>query len=203
MKALGKGSIASIIQVGLMIAWWALWIAAAAVSVGAIAYGVILALISNGMVDPSLLEGGGGTVDLGGRGGGDFHVTYDQPGGGTWPVVVPTLLIAAVAVAGSLVIVWRLRKLFDSFTTGDPFKRENATHLRVIWITMIAVEVSRYLLMALTSFLVMRFGDAAGDVRITIEGDRFATWGSILIVIVLAEVFREGARLKEEQELTI
>jgi hypothetical protein len=30
-----------------------------------------------------------------------------------------------------------------------------------------------------------------------------STWGSILILIVLAEVFREGARLKEEQELTI
>ena len=32
---------------------------------------------------------------------------------------------------------------------------------------------------------------------------RLSTWGSILILIVLAEVFREGARLKEEQELTI
>jgi hypothetical protein len=30
-----------------------------------------------------------------------------------------------------------------------------------------------------------------------------STWMSIAILIVLAEVFREGARLKEEQELTI
>jgi hypothetical protein len=28
-------------------------------------------------------------------------------------------------------------------------------------------------------------------------------WFTIAIVVVLAEVFREGARLKEEQELTI
>ena len=29
------------------------------------------------------------------------------------------------------------------------------------------------------------------------------TWGVIGIIIVLSEIFREGARLKEEQELTI
>jgi hypothetical protein len=202
MKALGKGSIASIIRVGLLIAWVVLWAAAVGVGLGAITYGAILTMIANGAIDPALLQGGSGDVNLGG-GSGDFHVTYDQPGGWTWPVVVPALLIAAVAVAGALVIVWRLRKLFDSFSTGDPFKRENATHLRAIWITMLVVEISRYVLMALTGFLLVRFGDAAGAVSISIDGDRLAAWGSILILIVLAEVFREGARLKEEQELTI
>ena len=43
------------------------------------------------------------------------------------------------------------------------------------------------------------FGFLAG---LTLKID-LSTWGSILILIVLAEVFREGARLKEEQELTI
>jgi hypothetical protein len=202
MKALGKGSIASIIQVGLMIAWYVLWAAAVAVGLGAVTYGVILALVANGSIDPALLQGGGGDIDLGGEGGGDFHVTYDQPGGGTWPVVVPALLIAAVAVAGSLMIVWRLRKLFDAFSTGEPFRRENALHLRVIWMTMLAIEVSRYLLMALTGVLVTMFGGPEVEANYTFSVD-FGTWGSILILIVLAEVFREGARLKEEQELTI
>ena len=47
--------------------------------------------------------------------------------------------------------------------------------------------------------------DASGatqDANLTLKVD-LSTWGSILILIVLAEVFREGARLKEEQELTI
>ncbi len=202
MKALGKGSIASIVRVGLTIAWYALWVAAVGVIGGAIAYGAILALIANGAIDPALLQGGPGNVELGASGSGDFHVTYDQPGGGTWPVVVPALLIAAVAVAGSLVIVWRLRKLFDSFSSGEPFQRENATHLRVIWITMLVIEVSRYVLMALTGVLLARFGGPEVDANYTLAVD-FSTWGSILILIVLAEVFREGARLKEEQELTI
>jgi len=201
MKALGKGSIASIVRIGLMFAWYALWVAAIGVVCGAIGYSVILTLIANGSIDPALLQGGAGNAELG-SGGGDFHITYDQPGGGAWPVVVPALLIAAVAVAGSLIIVWRLRKLFDSFSSGEPFQRENATHLRVIWITMLVIEVSRYVLMALTGFLLAHFGspDVNANYELSID---LSTWGSILILIVLAEVFREGARLKEEQELTI
>ncbi|ANP46263.1 DUF2975 domain-containing protein [Candidatus Viadribacter manganicus] len=201
MKALGKGSIASIVRIGLMFAWYALWVAAIGVVCGAIGYGVILTLIANGSIDPALLQGGAGNAELG-SGGGDFHITYDQPGGGAWPVVVPALLIAAVAVAGSLIIVWRLRKLFDSFSSGEPFQRENATHLRVIWITMLVIEVSRYVLMALTGFLLAHFGGPDVNANYELSVD-LSTWGSILILIVLAEVFREGARLKEEQELTI
>lgn len=201
MKALGKGSIASIVRIGLTIAWYVLWVAAIGIVCGAVSYGVILVLIANGSVDPSLLQGGAGNAELGG-GGGNFHVTYDQPGGGTWPVVVPALMIAAVAVAGSLIIVWRLRKLFDSFSSGEPFRRENATHLRVIWITMLVIEMARYVLLGLTGVLLAHFGGPEVDANYQFAVD-FSTWGSILILIVLAEVFREGARLKEEQELTI
>ncbi len=200
MKALGKGSIASIVQVGLQIAWVVLWVMAGLLVIGAIAYGVILILISNGSRAPALLEGGEGAARVGG-GSGDFHLTYDQPGGARWPVVVPALLIGAVAIAGSLVIVWRLKQLFESFSSGEPFRRENAHHLRVIWITMTAIELARYALMALTGVLITTFApDIHGQIEISVD---FTTWLSILILVVLAEVFREGARLKEEQELTI
>lgn len=204
MKALGKGSVASIVRVGLMIAWWALWLAAAALVLTAIAYGVVLVLVANGSLDATILHGGEGAIRIGDNTNGNFNVTYDEPGGAAWQVVVPALLTGGVAVAGSLVIVWRLRKLFESFTTGDPFRRENALHLRVIWITMVVIELSRYALMALTTLLVFRFRDPnVSSISLELNGERLSTWGSILILIVLAEVFREGARLKEEQELTI
>ena len=204
MKALGKGSIASIVRGGLQVAWVILWILTACLIIAAIGYGAILVMVSNGLIDPSVLEGGGGRVHMDGAdgGGGDFNISYDQPGGGTWPVVVPALLIGGVAIGGALVIVWRLRKLFDSFSSGEPFLRENATHLRVIWITMLVIEISRYVLMALTGALLAAFGGPDVHANYTLNID-LSTWGSILILIVLAEVFREGARLKEEQELTI
>jgi hypothetical protein len=203
MKALGKGSIASWVQVGLQVAWWLLWFAAVCLVIAAIGYGVVYVMIANGQIDPSFLSGGDGRIQAG-DGDGAFSITYDDPHGFTWPVAIPVFLIGATAIAGSLVIVWRLRRLFESFTSGEPFRRENANHLRVIWITMVAVEISRWLLMALTGFLLVQFAnDSGSEVSIELEGERLSTWMSILILICLAEVFREGARLKEEQELTI
>lgn len=200
MKALGKGSIASIVRIGLQITWVLLWALAALLILGALAYGLTLLLMANGIIDPAQLNTAGGTIRLNG------NEVDMSPGsaGAAWPVVVPALMIGGVAIAGALVIVGRLRKLFDSFSSGEPFARENATHLRVIWITMILIEVARYILTAATAALVMAVGDdhgvAVSQVEVTID---FSTWGAILILIVLAEVFREGARLKEEQELTI
>jgi hypothetical protein len=201
MKALGKGSIASIVRIGLQIAWIVLWVAAGCLAIASIAYGAILALIASGAIDPDILRGGDGQIRVGDDGSGSFSVSYDDPNGATWPVVVPALLIGAVAVAGSLIIVWRLKKLFDSFSSGEPFRRENAQHLRAIWVTMIAIEIARYALMGLTGALLAVYGEGMrANYNFSID---LSTWGSILILIVLAEVFREGARLKEEQELTI
>jgi hypothetical protein len=203
MKALGKGSIAEWVRIGLFVAWYVLWFSAAMLVLGVLGYGLLIALIQTGAVDPTVLTGGEGNASFGG-GDGNFHVTYDNPAGFTWPVAVPFFLIAGVAIGGSLVIVWRLRRLFDSFTSGEPFRRENATHLRVIWITMVVIELSRWVLLGLTGVLLMQYGGPAVDeFRIELEGERITTWMSILILIVLAEVFREGARMKEEQELTI
>jgi hypothetical protein len=115
--------------------------------------------------------------------------------------MAPGLLAAAVAVAGALIIVQRLRRLFENFTSGEPFSRDNARHLRTIWITMLVMELSRYAIWAIATGLIL-----VGEPRDSASIDspvNLMTWGSILILIVLAEVFREGARLKEEQELTI
>ena len=191
MRALGKGSIAEIVRVGLVIAWGLLWVAAAALVAMAVAYGLHI----------------GGVVDFGALFGPNSHIRIDDNlvvapvSALSWPVVLPVFLIFAVVVSGGLMIVWRLRRLFDSFCSGQPFAKENATHLRAIWMTMVAIEVARYLLLGLTVALLTAFGsgaNAALNINISLS-----TWASIAILIVLAEVFREGARLKAEQELTI
>jgi hypothetical protein len=196
MKALGKGSIASWVRMGLAIAWWALWACAVGLVLIAIAYGVVTIL------DPNWAAQGDGHLTFGGEGRGSLDVTFDDPGGWIWPVFVPALIIGGVAVAGSLMIVWRLRKLFDSFSSGEPFRRENANHLRAIWVIMIAIEIARYVLLGVTGALIAAYAGPNVHAEYEFSID-LSTWGSILILIVLAEVFREGARLKEEQELTI
>jgi hypothetical protein len=202
MKALGKGSIASWVRIGLLVAWWVMWFSAVCLVAFAVGYVALLLLVQNGIIDPQVLTGGEGQVRLGDADGSSFNISYDEPGGLTWPVVLPGILIAGVAVGGSLIIIWRLRKLFESFTSGEPFRRENAQHLRVIWITMVVIEVSRWILAALTAVLVVQFSNVE-HISIEPEGDPLTTWMAIFVLICLAEVFREGARLKEEQELTI
>src|SRR5205814_5650834 len=106
----------------------------------------------------------GGIVDFGRMFGPDSRIRIDDSvvvspaTGPSWPVVVPVFLIGAVVITGGMIIVWRLRKLFDSFCSGQPFAKENATHLRAIWMTMIGIEFARYLLLALTGFLLLHFG---------------------------------------------
>ena len=202
MRALGQGSVAAYLQIVLTIAWWVLWAIGLGLVAASVAYAAVNILVARGMIDPEILTGGAGHIKVD-NGGGDFHITYDEPGGATWPVVAPALLAGLVAVAGGLVIVDRLRKLFESFTSSEPFRKQNADHLRVIWIALLLIELARYALLALTGVLLATFGPPDGqeanfDVHINLS-----TWVAILILIVLAEVFREGARLREEQDLTI
>lgn len=198
MKALGRGSVASIVKVGLEVTWVVLWIAAAGVGLGAVGYLGLLTAISAGAVDESVLHLGDSTRQIG-----PIRIETDAGDRLIWPVVATALLAAAVAVAGAMAIVWRLRKLFASFIGGEPFSAENARHLRVIWMVMLAMEVSRYVIMGGVMLLVFAFGEPNGasfGVRAPVN---VATWGAILILIVLAEIFREGARLREEEKLTI
>lgn len=207
MKALGKGSIASIVQVGLIIAWWVLAVVMVIWALIALAYTCFMIMVSLTAIDPASIP----APDHGGGDGVQLQVSGIDPAAladlkwTDWHIVGPVLLIAGVALGGSLVIVGRLRRLFASFTSAEPFRRENAQHLRVIWITMVVMELSRYALMAIVGLALGVFGapDSVGHASFVIDSDNFSNWMPILILIVLAEVFREGARMKEEQELTI
>lgn len=205
MKALGKGSVASIVQIGLSVAWWALWIATAVWGVLMISYAVFMLLVGAGVIDPAAIpavdRSEGVHVEVAGI---DQNALRDLQWT-DWQIFVPALLAGAVTIGGSLMIVSRLRRLFSAFSSGEPFRRENAQHLRVIWITMVVMELSRYALLAATGIFVGVFGapDSVANASFSVDGENFSSWMSILVLIVLAEVFREGARLKEEQELTI
>jgi Protein of unknown function (DUF2975) len=200
VKVLGKGSVASIVEAALTIAWILAWVFFGLLVLTAFAYGLILALSASGMVDPAIFNTGreGVNTSIDGAPSITFHNIVEA-----WPLAAPALVIGAVVLGGGLVIIGRLRKLFASFTSGEPFRRENANHLRVIWMTMLGIELARYVLMGVIAGVFAAGGAPAGaDANFNLSID-ISTWMSIAILVVLAEVFREGARLKEEQELTI
>jgi hypothetical protein len=197
MKALGKGSIASIVKIGLDIGWVVLWFSAIAITVAALA-SIALTLMRESVF--------GGEIDFGGEVRIDA-VGMEIRGVGAdvlgWPILATALLAGAVAIAAGLIIVDRLRRLFAKFTSNAPFDRENAVHLRVIWITMLCAELARYAITASVVGLVVAFGRPEGVTMNVEPGVNLSTWGAILILVVLAEVFAEGARLRDEQDLTI
>lgn len=193
MKALGQGSIASILKVALDIAWVLLWLVALILCV----IFVLLGGIAVGWLPESWLA--------------SENISFSSPGieanlrGGenmAWTLIVPGLVGASIFIAGALVIVARLKRLFASFISEKPFIMENADHLRVIWITMLALEVSRYAVAGLAVALASLFKAGHGEMSVDFEL-RLESWFAIFTLMILAEVFRVGARMREEQDLTI
>lgn len=179
MRALGPGSVSSFLKVILDVVNLILWIAGAAITLGALA----VLLLS---FEPEVFRGTA-IVDR-------YHLE------GRWlgPAAAAVLVGSDLYFTGAIVIVGRLRRIFQTLVAGDPFHPDNVRRLRIIGATMAAMEIGRYVAAAV--FHVIFKGHAAmrwdGGISLT-------AWFSVLVIVVLAEVFREGARLRGEAELTI
>jgi hypothetical protein len=114
------------------------------------------------------------------------------------PMVAGTLLLyACVALAAMTVILVALTRIMKTVSTGDPFAAANVVRLRMIAKAMAAMIVFQ----ALGGLLMPA---AIGDQIRTQHGSfNFGLFLGMLVVLVLAEVFREGARLREDAEGTI
>ena len=176
MRTLGPGSISSLLKIILDVVYVALWIGVGAVSVVTLA-----ALLLS--FNPDLL--GSFTMNFNG----DKLVRQ-------WPAVIAGLFTASLYLAGILVIVGRLRRIFATLMAGDPFHPDNVSRLRVIGLALAALELIRYTFWVVSIWLIP--GGSKVDPTISTT-----PWFSVLVVFVLAEVFREGARLRREAELTI
>jgi hypothetical protein len=89
-----------------------------------------------------------------------------------------------------------LRRNLATPTAGDRFHPTNVRRLGVIGVMLGVLELGRYPFAAATAWLAP-LGAAAR------MGSNPTAWFAGLVVFVLAEVFREGARLRREADLTI
>ena len=174
MRALGPGSVSSFLKIILDVVYAALWI-----GVVVIALMVVAALLFT--FNPDLLD--------------DVSLSSGQLAS-RWPAVTGGLAAASLYMAGVLVIVGCLRRIFMTLTAGDPFHPDNVRRLRLIGAILAALELGRYAFWGVGVWLLPGIGKAQPNFSLT-------AWFSVLVVFVLAEVFREGARLRREAELTI
>lgn len=130
----------------------------------------------------------------------DLVVTSDD-GGASVPVPRAYVLFGIGAFAayfgGFALILRHLRAIVHSLRIGDPFQPANVSRLKQIGLTLAVVTGGAWIGQTLVSRLVR---GAMGPPSLF---DLVTPAFSILVVLVLAEVFREGARLRRESELTI
>jgi hypothetical protein len=194
MRALGPGSVSSFLKIILDVVFAALWVVT-----GVLALAALAALLLS--FSPDLLARLLNAIAAERGGEGEIaELTAELSRNGLTPasgVVSAAAGIFAFAAyfAGILVIVGTLRRIFSTLTAGDPFHPDNVARLRLIGFMLAGLELGRYVVQALARLLPW-VDEVSPSLNVT-------AWFSVLVVFVLAEVFREGARLRREAELTI
>lgn len=119
-----------------------------------------------------------------------------------WAIVS---LLAAVAVFLGLALYFMvlLRRIVDSVRHGDPFVADNADRLSRMGWTALAAQLATIPLGAL-SLWVAEIAKDAENIRID-TGMGLDLGGVLLVLIlfILARVFRKGAQMREELEGTV
>ena len=118
-------------------------------------------------------------------------------------IIVPNAILMIGGLALGLWMLGNLRAVFRTLRAGRPFVSANATRLRWIGIAIIAGEFGRSAMMFLNNYYAMTYFSAEG-LRFDARPDLsllVIAYG--LIVLVIAEVFRTGTRLDEDQSLTV
>ncbi len=118
-------------------------------------------------------------------------------------VLTTTALVAALSLSIGLWVLAQLRAVFRTLRDGRPFVPANAIRIRWIGYAVILGELVRS--------LVLFGGNAYAKTHFVADVLRFDAWPRIdmfaiihgLIILVIAEVFNAGARLDEDQSLTI
>jgi hypothetical protein len=110
---------------------------------------------------------------------------------------------AAVMLALTLWILAELAALCRSIRDGQPFKPDNVRRIRRLALALALGELSRAAIVySAHAYVAAHF--AAEHLRFTASPDIDAlALVSALILLVLAEAFRTGTRLDEDQSLTV
>lgn len=176
-RALGHGSLSTVLKIALDVAFWVLLFATAV---------CLLVLVASMFIPTENLN----------------LTISDDSGGRQLPLTKPLVLFAigsAAAYVGAFTLILRsLRLIFRTLTQGDPFHPQNVARLRQVGVILAVVTGGVWFLQGMAAARL-----APGILQPQGPAELLTPGFSVLVVFVLAEVFREGARLRRESELTI
>lgn len=172
MKAIGKGSLASILAAGLHVVRMVIYVVFFALCIAA----AVMPLAPVVVATAERIAGHSINANI------DIDVgDYIK------------LLRTFVTVGVTLYVVNRLLEILRTLRFGTPFVRENADRFKRVGFALLLGEASK---------IIFGILGAIFDAEVDID-TQLTTWIAIVAVFVLAEVFLEGAKMKEEQDLTV
>lgn len=128
-----------------------------------------------------------------------------------WPIIDilsgdlhPNQIVAALAslivfLPGIVFIFMQLRSVLATLAKGDPFVPDNAPRLTRIAIALVAMELGSFAVIKLLNTF-LNFSQIQANPHFD---PNLAAWVSVAALLVLAQVFREGTRLRYEEKMTI
>jgi DUF2975 family protein len=108
------------------------------------------------------------------------------------------MVIGICAVPVVHFILTRLLMIVDTVSTGNPFVAANAARLQAIAWALLALELTHYAVGAVAASV----SSVAVPLNIS-WGFSLTRWLAVLLLFVLARVFEQGARMREELEGTV
>ena len=108
------------------------------------------------------------------------------------------MVIGICAVPVAHFILTRLLMIVATVGTGNPFVAANAARLQAIAWALLALELTHYIVGAIAA----NVSSAAVPLNIS-WGFSLTRWLAVLLLFVLARVFEQGARMREELEGTV
>ena len=133
----------------------------------------------------------------------DFTMTAlgVRPAAGNDGLILEMRLIMVFGMLAMPLLTIVLRQLLaivDTVRRGDPFVSENATRLQTIAWSVLGLEVIHAIIGVIVSGVV--FNGQPIDIGWEVSGTR---WLSIPLLFVLARVFAEGARMRQDLDGTV
>jgi hypothetical protein len=108
------------------------------------------------------------------------------------------MIIGILAAPLTHVVLSRLLAIVETVRAGDPFVILNAARLQTIAWSVLGLEVMHLIVQAIAA------GISSKAMKIDISWDISVTrWLAVLMLFVLARVFDQGARMRDELEGTV
>lgn len=122
-----------------------------------------------------------------------------------WHALLLGAIACVIVGVGAIFVFIALRRIIGSLEAGDPFVPENAGRIRVLAAAIAVLTLTSYILPGIVAGLTEVFGKLGGG-TITTKPDldfNIPAWLAVIILLVLAQIFDEGARLRAEEQMTI